>query len=432
MSFGNVMQGLRTYQVEGVDFLAQRRAGLLAFQQRLGKTPTAIRACNAVGAMRVNVVCPAIGVSMWQREFPKWSLLPAELRVASFDKAVRGALGTRPADVLIVDECQKAKNAQTQRTEAIYGPAAMGGGLASRAGRVWLLSGTPTPNGAHELYPHLRALWPELIKHPSLPRPMLQHEFEDLYCHVHVKNHRRMIRGTKAAMRPAIREMLQQIALRKRLVDVRADMPPIQFEYLPISGRKLSVNGPSSADIEAAIEAMEEGRTPQKSPSMAQLLREAGAAKVDAAIELIADRVVQSGPTLAFCHHIDGVLLPLVAGLKKAGLRVVTIHGSVSEAQRIAAQKAFQEDGTADVLVGNILACGTSIPLHRATNVVFVECAWVPADNEQALFRAISLDKSQGLLVTFLTLQGSLDEAVVGALSRKTREIGQLWQESGA
>jgi hypothetical protein len=63
----------------------------------------------------------------------------------------------------------------------MYGPVCDGrGGLAERAERVWLLTGTPMPNHAGELCMHLHALLPETAT-PCGQRLSCP-EFLDRYC----------------------------------------------------------------------------------------------------------------------------------------------------------------------------------------------------------------------------------------------------------
>lgn len=153
---------------DGADFLAARRHALLGDKMGLGKTIQAIEACNITGARRLAVACPAIAKINWQREVEKWSTYGIELKVESYnklatDKDLRNRWAAWRPDVLVLDEAHYLKSADSSRTKSMYGPHCRNNGLAGCAGAVWGLSGTLTPNNAAELFPHLRALFPQAL-----------------------------------------------------------------------------------------------------------------------------------------------------------------------------------------------------------------------------------------------------------------------------
>ena len=185
----------RPYQIVGRDFLAGRRHALLADEMRVGKTPQAILAAQKVGARRVLVVCPAIAVEHWRREFGRWLIPPAVYSenippaVYSYDRAKLNwnELTSQRWDVTIVDEAHFAKNPEAQRTKLIYGKS----GLGWCSDRLWALSGTPAPKHAGELWPMLCAFGVV---------GMTYSEFVNRYCTVNPLTLR--ITGTRVDMIP--------------------------------------------------------------------------------------------------------------------------------------------------------------------------------------------------------------------------------------
>jgi superfamily II DNA or RNA helicase len=83
----HLIDDLREYQKEGVDFIVRRAAGgvLLADDLGLGKT---VQACRAVAALEKDaiVVCPSFVRDVWLREIQKWV---SDVRVVELD-------GTKP------------------------------------------------------------------------------------------------------------------------------------------------------------------------------------------------------------------------------------------------------------------------------------------------------------------------------------------------
>ena len=57
---------------------------------------------------------------------------------------------------------------------------------------------------------------------------------------------------------------------------------------------------------------------------------------------------------------------------------------------------------------------------------MFVEPSWVPADNEQAAMRIHRIGQMRGCVAYFATIPGSIDEAVMRAVARKTATIREL------
>jgi SWI/SNF-related matrix-associated actin-dependent regulator of chromatin subfamily A-like protein 1 len=66
-----------------------------------------------------------------------------------------------------------------------------------------------------------------------------------------------------------------------------------------------------------------------------------------------------------------------------------------------------------------ITAMATAIRLTAACQIVFSEASWVPADNLQAATRVHRIGQTRPVLVRFVSLAGSLDEAITEVLRRK-------------
>ena len=169
------------YQNIGSSFLANRKHALLADEPGLGKSKQSIVAADKVGITTGTVVCPAVMVRAWEREFSKWqtinrkinviktgSDIPIEdgINIVSYDLARQNNLHVKlmsiGGELLILDECDFLKNPRAKRTQKCLG---MGNkiGLAQRHERVWALSGTPVRNHVGELWPLLNALYQEGI-----------------------------------------------------------------------------------------------------------------------------------------------------------------------------------------------------------------------------------------------------------------------------
>lgn len=403
----------RPYQLEGRDFLAARRHALLADEMRVGKTPQAILACEAVGAERVLVVCPAIAVEQWRREFPRWygaigKARPPDRYVCSYDHLRLNAerlLGEK-WDVAIADEAHFAKNPEAARTKLIYGK----GGLGWCSKRLWALSGTPAPRHAGELWPMLRAFGAV---------GMTYLEFCRRYCRIDFLSQRPV--GTKEDKIPELRELLAKVMLRRTRKQVAPDMPEISFDFLEITPTK------GGADLRGVPENvtdtwLEAHAVADKEDRQAVALAKVG--PLGDEIEFaIGNGLLKQ--TVVFGWHVEP-LKALTRQLVARGIAAECITGETPQGQRDAIQQRFRAGETQGVCA-NILAAGTAIDLSAARHAYALELDWVPGNNSQAVNRLISMDKNDPVTVDVCTWPGSADDRVQKALLQRVRELSKLY-----
>ncbi len=177
------------FQCADIEYALKRNNTLVGDQPGLGKTPVAICFANEISAKRVLVICPANIRIQWVNRIRQWSTMQwpyhvypilsghhgvhpqAHWTVVSYDLARTAEIGRALAqytyDLIILDEVHYLKTPDSNRTHAIFGdhtgycrekgeklfPA-----LASKAGSIMGLSGTPLPNRPREAYTVSRAL----------------------------------------------------------------------------------------------------------------------------------------------------------------------------------------------------------------------------------------------------------------------------------
>jgi hypothetical protein len=421
------------YQQTGAEFLAAWRFAFLADGMGLGKTAQAIVACNMVGASNIVVLCPAIAKVNWLREFDLWGRAgDVSIKVVSYDrlavnKAERDAVRKLAPDVLILDEAHYLKTRTTKRTIALYGAHCYGNGIASTAERVWLLSGTPCPNHAGELWPHLRALWPELIKPSERPRTYI--DFIQRYGIVDDSPFGPKILGNRNATE--LRAILRQFMLRRRAEDVLKDLPPMFWQSVPIEPDAVMADI-KALEADPAVAALKEsltsdGNIENAAIALASLRRVTGLAKANLAGRMIGDELEAKAydKVVVFFQHLD-VGKALIDYLSQYG--VVSISGSTTMTQRQHAIDQFQANPDVRVFIGQLQACSTAITLHASNQVVFVEQSWTPSDNAQAAKRCHRIGQSKPVFVRMLGLAKSIDEAVARVLARKSQAISELME----
>ncbi len=420
------------YQLTGARFLAERKRALLADDMGLGKSAQAIMACDELGARNVLVICPASVRENWRREFAKWSGIKPI--VQSYNNA--NAINTDPPpsdswDVLVLDESHYLKSKDAKRTRAIFGPKCDGvGGLVERAKHVFLLTGTPAPNHAAELWPMLRACAPETI--PSATgRPMSYWTYVSCYCRTRDNGFGLQIVGGKNLDK--LKAAIAPFMLRRKKDEVLRDLPPIRFDTLAVEGADATWELPQAekewADkLRAALAEKGVDALREFAPHVAQLRRLTGLAKVKSCVEWIKDWLPCGDPLVIFAHHRD-VIAALEKGCREAAETVpVWITGSTRAVQRQEAIDRFQA-GKAQVFIGQIQAAGTGITLTAASDVLFVEQDWTPAGNSQAAMRIHRIGQRNACMVRVACLAGSIDEDIQRALLRKMDDLKVLFDD---
>lgn len=446
------------YQRTGASFLAARSGGLLFDEQGLGKTPQAIRAADLANATRIIIVCPAAVKENWRREFDRFSRRPrrvdvvygkahafdatADVIVVNYDllvdRRILSSLRRHGADTVVFDEAHLLKNPSAGRTRAALGVGCSGrGGLIEGAARVYALTGTPAPNHVGELWSILRAVAPEAITLTPGGTPLSHGGFTARYCKtVDTPFGAKIVGGQNL---PELRARLASVALRRKKADVLPQLPPFRVEVTALSSAdaaariaRATAATPGAADLIAALreagtdEDAVTSALAQAAPHMTTLRRMTGILKAPLVADLIsADLEGGMDKVVVFAVHRD-VVTTLREIFTGRGYNPVVIDGSTSPAARQEAIDAFQTDPKTRVFIGNVTAAGTGITLTAASNLVFAELSWVPAENAQAAMRVHRIGQARSVLVRISALPGTVDEIVANTVRRKTRAISQL------
>jgi SWI/SNF-related matrix-associated actin-dependent regulator 1 of chromatin subfamily A len=406
---------LRKYQEVGRDFLSVRRRALLADQMRVGKTPQAILAAAKAGARSALVLTPAIAVNQWKNEWRRWwPDCKFEPEVYGYERArMKWRDGDFNADrgfkvdAFIVDECHRARNPEAGITAMVYGK----NGIGHRAGAIWPLSGTPAVKHAGELWPMMRAFGVV---------GMTYNEFTRRYCWFKADDR---IGGTREKMIPELKEILDTFMLRRTRKDVAPDMPDVDFQLLEVEGTPLPDMGiPTWLEPKSLLAWLE-----AHAGSLAEYRNACAMAKAPALTKHV-DFALGNAllkQAVVFGHHVEP--LEYVADeLAALGYQVALINGKTPLAQRDAAVAGFA-NGTYDVVCANIQTAGTAIPLHAASHGFFLELDWLPGNNLQAAFRMVSMEKAEPVTCDVATWPGSADDAVQKVLTRRVKELAQLY-----
>jgi SNF2 family DNA or RNA helicase len=332
-------------------------------------------------------------------------------------------------DLVVIDEAHALMSMESNRTLSIYAIGSESGGLQDRAPYVLLLSATLSPNGRpNELYPHLRALRPEL-----LGLAVGYDTFVARYCVTKFgRNNRETIVGPNKDTAPELKRIMGRFARRVRKKDVQRDLPQVVIDALPVNVLDLVVPDNIMADWRAseAMLARDIGNAvgeealalARSSPHSATNRRLTGIIKVQAMAALLEPEMVAGRKVISFSVHHD--VIDAIAARFKG--QAVTLDGRTPEKKRQANIKAFRDDAKVHLFNGQISAAGEVIDLTPCSLMYIFEQDWVPKTMTQAIGRANRPGQVEPLTVWVLTLAGSIDDALTRTLIRKARDIEAL------
>lgn len=430
-------EGLFPHQVEGVAFLLGRRRAILADDMGLGKTRQAIVSLrHASPGGPFLVVCPASVKRNWAREIeqavpgstvsivegavapgaaapqarPEWTVINYDILARHLD-----TLTAAPWAGIVFDEAHYLKNHTSARSR--FARQLVEGTAASSAEQpaVYLLTGTPLTNRPRDLFVLL-----QLAGHP-LGRSFLS--FAKRYCAAEKHAY-----GWKTDGASNLEELTVQLhgVMLRRSKDQVLSLPPKLRSWLPVEVPRST----GAREVRAVVNLLlGQSRDAGSSPDGGQagvriqllaLLTKArqqlAVAKVPATLDFVTGAVEQGEKVIVFsCFDA-----PLQTLAKTLGEAAVLLTGSTPVRKRQALVDRFQSDDGVRVFLANIVAGGVGINLTAASQVVFNDLDWVPANHWQAEDRAYRIGQTRTVNVAYMVGRGTVDDFVQVVLETKS------------
>lgn len=422
------------HQKEAVIKLLENKKFILADDQGLGKTTSAIIAALESNAKKILIVCPASLKINWKREFQLYtdkSIYICESKsfesghdiyIINYDilsnfhelkekgkEEQKSTIFEENFDLMILDEAHSAKNNQAMRSKLV-------GDIGKKMGRVWLLTGTPVTSRPIDYYNLLSLVESPVAKNWKV--------FVLRYCGgKQFKVGNRLVWNVKGATNlEELRDRTSSLILRRLKSEV-LDLPekiitPIFLElksgnyddYMAEyhewvkddKNRKLSLNVHLS-----------------KLTKVRQLIAEE---KIKYTKELI-DKTIEDGKkVIVFCNFTES-LNKIYEDYKKIAVK---LDGSMNKIARQESVDEFQNNDNVKVFVGNIKAAGVGLTLTSAETVIFNDLSFVPADHAQAEDRAYRYGQKNTVLVYYPVFENTIEWAVYCLLEKKKKTISTI------
>lgn len=454
---------MRPYQIEALDFIEKNGRVILAFEQGLGKTMTAIVATDTPAIC----VVPALLKVNWVNELSQWR---PELSTTLVEGSKPPPMQARKADVIVInydildkhlewllafgaktliaDEAQALKNfgaywearerrfvptdTTTLRARAFYE-------LHWNVPKLLLLTGTPIMNRTKEIWPLLHMCNKE--EWGSM------RNFQTVYCGGREEKvgGRQMWKADGRTNAPELHQRLvARYMVRRTKAEVAKDLPAKSRRSIAVS-MDLEHKKMYARVVRDFLRWIEENGGPERAERVARaemlvrmtaLRRIAANGKAPAAINWIKEHWEGTQrPLVVMGVHADA-LDKIAAGIDEmnkehsralaAGdvpdiskpIRYGRITGNVPKGKRQKTIEDFQKNGTLDLVLYSIpIATGTT--LTRASEVLFIERLWRPADQVQAEDRVHRLGQTLPVSITYLDACGTIDDKMALLLMDK-------------
>jgi len=408
---------LRTYQWEGVSFLARSQVALLADEMGLGKTVQTIIALRVwlrqSGSGRALIISPNALAYNWERELKRWApdfvvrrvmgtladrlatyQLPIQVLVATYEQIRVDALDMDPDvrfEVLVLDEAQRIKNRHSRIALACR--------LLHRS-RAWLLTGTPLENSVDDLVSLFVFLLPGLLDSGMSP----------------VEVHSRI--------RPYF--------LRRKKEDVLSEMPPIILQEVVLELTRAQDTAYTDLWVNRRAQAACDGLPISEMALFALITRlkqicnydEASGAsvKMEALHSIVDECTKTEDKVIVFSQYVE-TLKFISRNLKGIAHDFFTGEQTQEEKDRVLAE--FKTKSGPRILLMSLRAGGVGLNIQEASMVVMFDRWWNPAVEHQAIQRAHRFGRKRPLHVITFLVSDTIEERIADLLQDKEQDFAK-------
>ncbi|MCV2393128.1 DEAD/DEAH box helicase [Actinotalea sp. M2MS4P-6] len=461
---------LMPHQARVVEAAARgHRTFLLADEPGLGKTAQALLAAQAADAYPLLVVVPNVVKGSWAHEAGLWTpgRRPtvvhgdgdqvdafADIVIVNYELLDRhvgwlGGLGFRG---MVVDEAHFIKNKTSQRSQHVL---ALSEQIRERTGRPLLmaLTGTPLINDIEDF----RAIWQFLgWIDDTMPLGRLMKALEETG----------LTPADPGFYRAARASVIDQGIVRRRKVDVVADIPARRVADLPVeldgaAGRSIrAAEAELAARLVRRYRAALASRPPDEVPvgidldlarkvaagelkdssskaggeNVFTMVRRIGQAKAGLAADYAAQLAHSVGKVVFFAKHID-VMDEAERAFEQRGLRYASIRGEQTRKAREKNIAAFTDDPDVQIAVCSLMAAGVGLNLQVASNMVLAELSWTDAEQTQAIDRIHRIGQTEPVTAWRIIAAQTIDSRIATLIDSKAglagRALDGLPEEEG-
>lgn len=443
---------LRDYQKQGVDWLGFLReyqlGGILSDDMGLGKTvQTLAHILVEKEAKRLNhpclIVAPTSLMGNWKQEAEQFSpslkvlTLQGQFRKTLFDdlKTADIVLTTYPLlvrdqevlaphqyEMIILDEAQYAKNANTQAYQILQ---------QLSANHRLCLTGTPMENHLGELWSLFNFLSPGLLGSSKqfaqvFRTPIEKQNDRARQKSLHQRIHPYMLRRTKEAVvleLPPKTEIVHSIELEDKQRDLYES---IRLSMTSKLSQVIQEKGLAKSQIwilDALLKLRQTCCDPRLLPlKQAKMVKQS--AKLNFLLEML-PKLIEEGRKILLFSSFTSMLTLIEEALREQSIEYVKLTGATRD--RETPIQAFQKSAVPIFLI-SLKAGGTGLNLTAADTVIHYDPWWNPAAELQATDRAHRIGQTKPVFVYKLVTVGTVEEKILSMQQKKKALLDNLFE----
>ncbi|PSL38995.1 helicase-like protein [Labedella gwakjiensis] len=429
------------------------RSFLLADEPGLGKTAQSVLAASIADAYPLLVIVPNVVKMNWAREVERWTPLRratvihgdgrdidafADVVIVNYEVLDRhlGWLGQLGFKGMVVDEAHFIKNLHSQRSQHVLSLAQRIRERAPGGDPLMLaLTGTPLINDVEDF----NAIW-QFLGWVSNDKPM-----PELMERLDATG---LTPADHAFYREARNAVIDMGIVRRRKVDVAADLPAKRIADLPVElddelGRSIrdaerelgarlltryqraaGARGddwrePSTELLRMVAQSeLDEAKASGGQENVFTMVRKIGQAKAGLAADYTAQLARSVGKVVFFAKHID-VMDQAERVFQARGIGTVSIRGDQQAIARQQAIDAFNTDDSVSIAVCSLTAAGVGVNLQAASNVVLAELSWTAAEQTQAIDRVHRIGQDEPVTAWRIIAAHTIDTKIAELIDSK-------------
>lgn len=401
-----------------------KRCNFYALEQGLGKTLIAGSISKMLSIRRTVIICPASLKHNWMRELcgpvskfneMYFSLLDASKArtikafqerfvICNFDSLEKWMdhILSQPIGHIIIDEATNIKSTSTNRFKRVEQIV-----KANPNAKVSLLSGTPVRNRINDLFAYLK-----ISDHPlGVNYAHFLREYT-----ISSKGRGNSIRITGAKNTDLLWKQLSNFVIRKRKEEC-LDLPSKIYGRL-----HFGLDDYKEEYNKAVKEALENSGKTNLNSCVHSINIVTSKAKLSGVIEF-AENIIDQGEKVVIFTGYTEIILALENHFKE---KCVLINGSVNSLERSNRVDRFMTDETCMVFLGNTLAAGTGLTLTVASNMIFCDLPFSPADLVQAEDRLHRISQTKAVNIYYAMAIGSIDDHLYSIIADKAHDASKV------
>jgi len=415
---------LYEHQREALFLTLKKRFNFLAYEQGTGKTLIGASISKMLSIKRTLIICPASLKYNWLKELAgpvsKFNELYISLLDANKARTIKAfqerfvicnyeSLGKHMDHILsssighiIIDEAVRIKSTSTFNHKWCAKIIE-----ANPSAKVTMLSGSPVRNRINDLFAYLK-----IVGHPIGSNYAA---FVREYT-ISSKSRQGGLRITGAKHTDKLWREISNFFLRKKKEDC-LDLPAKVFSKL-----HFSMDDYKAEYDHAVREALEKSGKSNLNSCIHSINKVTSKAKLKGIIEF-AESILENDEKVVIFSGYTSIVEELEAHF---GSACVMINGSVDSLKRSEYVERFMTDPTCKVFIGNTLAAGMGLTLTIASNMIFCDFPFSPADLVQAEDRIHRIGQTKSVNIFYAMANGSVDEHLYQLIADKAHDAAKV------